>query len=383
MRQHPPDLCAPHGADGLPLAHPGQNAPRMRRGRRLPRIRTARGGILDAESAVGAQQADAGAGGGPGGLVVVEAHVARLHERGLDAQAVDLVEHGLDEALDGVFGGAEGAEAGDAEGAGRGAEDEIAAAGGRAVPEVGERVLDYVQRAEEVGVELGAEFVLGLVFAGADYAFESGREGKVRGGEDGKRRAYRSRCICRRIGISCTAMLRSRAGPNRGHEGDVVDTHSHSNHINSPPMPHTIRNHVFHRFSYPHIAHGRQSPPLAHPTQPHPHLLDLILPRPPHRRDPVIVHDGSPHQTPSEMSRRAEDLVVATGNTTISPLLMLQVIRTQEEKLSALARSRGAIGSSSNGESEYRDIGIGRDIRSRLSCAADCARWAGRRSRGV
>ena len=76
---------------------------------------------------------------------------------------------GFVQTLDGKLGGAVRAQAGHAEGAGGAAEDEVAAVLLRA--EDGEREREQVQCAEEVGFELRAEFVLVLVFAGADYSW--------------------------------------------------------------------------------------------------------------------------------------------------------------------------------------------------------------------
>ena len=90
--------------------------------------------------------------------------MAGLDEGGFDIEDVDFVEHRLDEAFDGVFGGAVGAKAGDAEGTGRGGEDEVAAVGLGAKD--GEGELDDVQGAEKVCVELVAEVEVVLIFAG-------------------------------------------------------------------------------------------------------------------------------------------------------------------------------------------------------------------------
>lgn len=83
-------------------------------------------------------------------------------------EGIRFIQHGLDEALDGVLAGAVGPQAGHAQGAGRGAEDEVAA--GLLAPEVGQRGVDDVQRAHEVGLELVAQIVLVLVLARADDA---------------------------------------------------------------------------------------------------------------------------------------------------------------------------------------------------------------------
>lgn len=101
--------------------------------------------------------------------------MAGLHKRSLDIERIDFIQYALDKALDRVLGRAERPKTGNAEGAARAAEDEIAAAVvagalGVALAEIGQRELDDVQGAPEVGLELVADLVFVLVFAGADDA---------------------------------------------------------------------------------------------------------------------------------------------------------------------------------------------------------------------
>ena len=96
-------------------------------------------------------------------VVVVKTEVTWLDERGFDVEGVRLVKHALDEAFYGGFGGAVRCETRDAEGAGGGGEDEVAARDGVSA-EVGQGELYNVQGAQEVGFELIKEVVLGLVF---------------------------------------------------------------------------------------------------------------------------------------------------------------------------------------------------------------------------
>jgi hypothetical protein len=93
--------------------------------------------------------------------------MAWFHERGFDVEDVDFVEHGLYQPLDGVLCSAIRTQTGHAKGAGGRGEDEVAAVFLGA--EVWERELDYVEGAEEVGVELVAQVVVILIFAGAYY----------------------------------------------------------------------------------------------------------------------------------------------------------------------------------------------------------------------
>lgn len=89
-------------------------------------------------------------------------------ERGLDVERICFIQHSLDEALDGIFAGAVGPQARHAQSAGRRAEDQIPP--GLLPPEVGQRRVDDVQRAHEVGLELVAQIVLVLVLARPDDA---------------------------------------------------------------------------------------------------------------------------------------------------------------------------------------------------------------------
>ena len=91
-----------------------------------------------------------------------------LHKGSLNIIRVHLVQHALYESLDGVFCRAEGPQAGRAERTRRAAENEVAP--GLLGAEVGEGGREEVERAVDVGGELGAQFVIGLVFAGADDA---------------------------------------------------------------------------------------------------------------------------------------------------------------------------------------------------------------------
>lgn len=92
----------------------------------------------------------------------------RLHERGFDIPGINFVEHAFNESFDGIFGRAKGSETGCTERAGGAAEDEEAA--GALGAEVGQGELQDVEGAVEVCFELRAQFVVGLVFAGAYYA---------------------------------------------------------------------------------------------------------------------------------------------------------------------------------------------------------------------
>ena len=99
--------------------------------------------------------------------------MARLHERGFDIERVDFIQHALDQSLDRVLGGAEGAQTRHAERAAGAAENEISApVAGRGIPlaEIGQRELEDVQCAPEIGLELVADLEFVLVFAGADDA---------------------------------------------------------------------------------------------------------------------------------------------------------------------------------------------------------------------
>lgn len=158
----PDQLGALDGARGLAVAEPLHHALRVQRGRRGVGVGLA--GRLDEEVAPRRQ----GVRGDGRVRRLVAAHEARLDERRLDVEQVDLVRHGLDEALDGVLGRAVGAEPGHAEGAARRAEDEVAPRALRA--EVRQRRLDDVQRAHEVGLELVPDLVLVLVLARPDHA---------------------------------------------------------------------------------------------------------------------------------------------------------------------------------------------------------------------
>lgn len=98
-------------------------------------------------------------------------------QTGFDAERVDLVEHALDQAFGRVLGRAVRAQARDAERAGRRREDDVAAGWLVVIralrclrAEERQRELDDVQGADEVGLELGADVVVVLVFAGADDA---------------------------------------------------------------------------------------------------------------------------------------------------------------------------------------------------------------------
>ena len=104
-----------------------------------------------------------------GRLGLVAADVAGLDERGFDVEAVHFVEHAFYQAFDGILGRAVRSQARDAESARGAAEDEVSALLTGA--EVGQRKLDDVEGAEEVDVELVAQFALILVFAGSDDAY--------------------------------------------------------------------------------------------------------------------------------------------------------------------------------------------------------------------
>lgn len=102
---------------------------------------------------------------------IVLPHVTGLDEGGLYAVDVGFIKHALDQTLDSVFGGAVRGHAGDAEGAGGGGEDEVAA-WYVVCAKVGEGELDDVEGSEEVGGELVEEVVFGLVFCRCDDALE-------------------------------------------------------------------------------------------------------------------------------------------------------------------------------------------------------------------
>ena len=122
------------------------------------------------------------AGGGSGlGVHVVAPEMPDLDERGPDVEGVGLVEHGLDQAFDGVFSCAVRAESGNAQGSRSAAEDQVAAsttagaaAAGRgrrpARAKVRQGELNDVEGADEVGLELGADLVVVLVLTRSDHA---------------------------------------------------------------------------------------------------------------------------------------------------------------------------------------------------------------------
>lgn len=121
---------------------------------------------------------------------IVAPQMPWLDERGFDVKGVGFVEHAFDETFDGVLGGTVGPQARDAEGAGRAAEDEVAPSyrllrlfralvflfhpcgrrAGRAGSEVGQAGVEDVDGSEEVGLELIADVVIVLIFAGTDDA---------------------------------------------------------------------------------------------------------------------------------------------------------------------------------------------------------------------
>ena len=99
--------------------------------------------------------------------------MARLDKGSLNIERIHLIQHALNQALDRVFGRAERAQAWYAQCAACTAEDEIApslAGLYEALAEVGQRELDDVERAPEIGFELVADFEFVLVLAGADDA---------------------------------------------------------------------------------------------------------------------------------------------------------------------------------------------------------------------
>ena len=108
MAELPDELRGPDGARGLPLPEPLDHALRVARRRRG--VGVGRRGGLDEEVAEGRER------GGllPGREGFVVADVAGLDERGADVEGVRLVQHRLDQALDGVLGGAEGPQPGHA-----------------------------------------------------------------------------------------------------------------------------------------------------------------------------------------------------------------------------------------------------------------------------
>lgn len=162
MAELPDQFRALDRARRLSIIQPLDNTLGMAGGATRARIRGTGG--LDPEMAVALKAR--GLGGPVEGLV--EPHVARLDQRGLDIEDVDLVQHALDQALDGVLGRAIGPQAGHAERARGGREDQVAAVGLGA--EVREGELQDVEGAEHVGRELVAQVVVVLVFAGADDA---------------------------------------------------------------------------------------------------------------------------------------------------------------------------------------------------------------------
>jgi hypothetical protein len=89
--------------------------------------------------------------------------VSWLDEGGFDVEDINLIEHRLYQAFDGVLCCAVGTETGHAEGAGCRGEDEVTAVVLGA--KVGERELNDMESAEEVCAELIAEVVVVLVFA--------------------------------------------------------------------------------------------------------------------------------------------------------------------------------------------------------------------------
>ena len=160
MGKLPHQLSRLDYARGLPVSQPLHSPLGMQGWRRGMRVRLAR--LLDRKVAPGGQGALAR-------LRLVPPHQAWLDQRGLYVEGVRLVQHGLDEALDGVLGGAEGAEPWNPESPGGGAEDQIAAPGIPA-PKVRQRRVHDVEGPHEVGLKLVAQVVLVLVLARADDA---------------------------------------------------------------------------------------------------------------------------------------------------------------------------------------------------------------------
>ena len=99
--------------------------------------------------------------------------MSRLHERSFYIKRIDLIQHTLNESLNRILRRTKGSKARHTQRATRAAEDEIPPAFPSlrvTLPEIRKRELDDVECAPEVGLELVADLVFVLVFAGADNA---------------------------------------------------------------------------------------------------------------------------------------------------------------------------------------------------------------------
>nr|POE65267.1 maintenance of mitochondrial morphology protein 1 [Quercus suber] len=199
---------------------------------------------------------------------LLEAQVARRHERRPDPKRVDLVQHALDERLHGVLGRAVRAQPGDAERARRRREDDEAAAAdglaglaaattarppltrGVLRAEQRQRRLHDVQRAHEVCLELRPQLALVLVLARRDHPV-----------------------------------------PRRVHH------HVHAAERLRRPL-HALR----HRRPHPHVAQQAHAPLV-----PAAHLRQRVLLRAPDGRDAVAVRQRGLHERAPDVAGCAED----------------------------------------------------------------------------
>lgn len=92
--------------------------------------------------------------------------MAGFYEGGFDVVDVDFIEHAFDQAFDGVFGCAVGAQARHTQGASRGAEDEVPPTALRS--EVWQRQLYYMQRPQKIRTKLIPQIIVILVLARPD-----------------------------------------------------------------------------------------------------------------------------------------------------------------------------------------------------------------------